>query len=156
MKNGEKYKTPGERAMAFNEYCNSKLCQKCYDDDAGINERSICLLKWLDLEAEKELSMSKQYTADEIREIADEIGLAHDDIHEKAASMLNQAADALDGEDERETKFEYAVLWDYDNSLFVKSMDYSYVKQKMDEVNADGPACHLVRRSVGEWEEVPK
>lgn len=42
--------------------------------------------------------MSKQYTADEIRETADEIGLVHDDIHEKAAAMLYQAADELERE----------------------------------------------------------
>lgn len=101
--------------------------------------------------------MAKLFTADEIREIADEIGLAHDDIHEKAAAMLYQAADALESEDERGKTYEYAVLWDYDNSLFVKSTDYSYIKQKIDEVNADGfIVCHIVRRSVGEWEEEVK
>ena len=95
-----------------------------------------------------------KYTADEMREIADELGLVNDEHHRKASAMLIQSADLMEREDEREKMYEYAVLWDYDNNLFVKSTDYSYIKQKMDEVNADGSVCHLVRRAVGEWEEV--
>ena len=94
--------------------------------------------------------MAKQYTADEMREIADEIGLAHDDIHEKAAAMLYQAADEL----EREEKYEYAVKWLDENAVANNMGEHrewaeSIVRDVLDS------KVRLVRREVGEWEEVP-
>lgn len=40
--------------------------------------------------------MSKKYTADEMLEIADELGLVNDEYHRKASAMLRQAADNME------------------------------------------------------------
>lgn len=94
------------------------------------------------------MAKQKQFTAEEMRGMA----LVEESYGwDIAAEMLRQAADEL----ERETKYEYAILWDYDDSLFEASIFYEYIKQRMDELNADGRACHLVRREVGKWEPVP-
>lgn len=41
--------------------------------------------------------MAKKYTAEEMREIADEIANVNDEYHSKASAMLLQAADILEG-----------------------------------------------------------
>lgn len=95
--------------------------------------------------------MARKYNSADFRQMAIVRKTWHDDM---TAEMLLEAADLLD-ELEREKKYEYAILWDYDDSLFEASIFYEYIKQRMGELNADGRACHLVRREVGEWEEVP-
>lgn len=147
--------------------------------------------------------MARKFTAEEMREIADELGLVNDEYHCKASAMLIQSADMMEreesdivccrkcqtertgegygevppsvGEDDicdrceiaehlrrgkdelvREKKYEYAIIWDYDDSLCEMSIFHDYIKRRMDEINSDGVACHLVRREVGEWEEVPE
>lgn len=104
-----------------------------------------------------------RYTADELRDAAnavDEVSINDNgeyfyEKHDKfnpflVRDMLRHSADLM----EREKKYEYAILWDYDDSLCEMSIFYEYIKRRMDEINSDGVACHLVRRSVGEWEEV--
>lgn len=90
--------------------------------------------------------MAKQYTADEMREIADEIGLAHDDIHEKAAAMLYHAADAT----EREKKYEYAECY------FTSSISSLHESSEEDVRLYASNGSTVVRRLVGEWEPVPR
>ena len=68
--------------------------------------------------------MARKFTAEEMREIADEIGLVHDDIHEKAAAMLYRAADEL----ERGKRYEYGVfasygVEEYDSLSGIKTLD---------------------------------
>ena len=103
------------------------------------------------------MSEERQETIDDIvKEIRG--NAEHNHALVEASKYLTEIADRIEKAADatyREKLYEYAILWDYDNSLFVKSIDYSYIKQKMDEVNEDGPVCHLVRREVGEWEELP-
>lgn len=109
--------------------------------------------------------MARKYTAQEMRSKADEFKeyldnpnhfavKEFDDESRVLMEMLRQAAVLQEREEMRERKYEYAILWDYDDSLFEASIFHEYIKRRMDEMNADGPVCHLVRREVGEWEEV--
>lgn len=108
-----------------------------------------------------------RYTAEEFREMASAVlnecedsehGLLYPSRYfsghlfypEDAAEMLRHAADLM----EREKRYEYAIIWDCDDSLCEMSIFHDYIKRRMDEINSDGVACHLVRREVGEWEEV--
>lgn len=52
MKNSEKFQTAEERGQAFDEYCNSRICNDCpaWDRDDSGN----CRFAWLDLDAEEE------------------------------------------------------------------------------------------------------
>lgn len=90
--------------------------------------------------------MSKKFTAQEIRSAVQK-SICEDNI----AEMLLQYADEL----EREKRYEYAIRFDESKNLYARSTDYEYAKRVMDNVCADGLiVCHIVRRSVGEWEEV--
>lgn len=92
--------------------------------------------------------MAKRYTAYQMRvasKSCEEMG------HSMFAAMLRQAADAM----EREKTYQYAVRFNESQNLHAQSSDYSYVKSKADRINASGfTTCHIVRREVGEWEEV--
>ena len=41
--------------------------------------------------------MARKFTAEEMRELADELALVNDEYHSKASAMLLQAADILEG-----------------------------------------------------------
>lgn len=83
--------------------------------------------------------MKNRYTADEMREMA----LVEESYGwDVVAKMLRQAADIMEGED-REKKYEYSVVL----SGFVSPMhDEDYPS-----TSGNIP---IVRREVGEWEEV--
>lgn len=110
------------------------------------------------------MSEQSRYTAQEMRDVADFYErnayqvrakvmsnsiLAN--IHESVA-MLRQAADAMERE-EREKKYEYAIEWHngvIERGTFNRARALSEVKGS----NIHGVVCKLVRREVGEWEDV--
>ena len=115
--------------------------------------------------------MSRKFTAEEMRELAsvvledvygNETGGAVYPLTSKfdentIAEMLRQAADDM----EREKKYEYATKWDdgkIDGISPCKDevTDSISFVQYISSISADNQTgCKLVRREVGEWEEVP-
>ena len=94
---------------------------------------------------------SKIYTAQEMREMADELD---DAIYTTAAAMLRQAADALEREETREKNYQYAVKWNGVAISYISSTAEE-ARNAVKELNADGlTIARLVRREVGEWEDV--
>lgn len=102
--------------------------------------------------------MSRRYTAQEMRDAAlaliSEIGFVDDSVEaivSKAERMLIQAADDLEGEAKREKKYEYGVLPPGINGVY-QSLSAAELKASM--LKCEGYQYPIVRRSVGEWEEV--
>ena len=97
--------------------------------------------------------MARKYTADEFRQIADAFELRgvvariHNGIGEREifardiVAMLRQAADEL----EREKRYEYGVFESYGVDEY-DSLEHAR--------RVAGKNARVVRRSVGEWEEV--
>ena len=54
MTNEQKYKTPGERNHAFNEWCLSRSCKSCKLKAHNFDGGDGCRFYWLALEAEEE------------------------------------------------------------------------------------------------------
>lgn len=55
MTNGEKYKTPEERADAFGEFCEPRVCNECECSKRGKKDTSLCEFMWLTLEAKERI-----------------------------------------------------------------------------------------------------
>ena len=95
----------------------------------------------------------RKFTAQEMREaaiVADTVEVAdqfYGQEMDKIAAMLRQAADDLEREEKREKKYEYAERCP---DGFVPPLHTD--KGVVNKYIADG--CVLVRREVGEWEEV--
>ena len=93
--------------------------------------------------------MSRKYTAQEMRDMGEQILFTDDDWYEDAGHMLLQAADMLERKKKRKKKYEYAemmssgVIW---NNHFSNK---SYIKTNMMDSSRA-----IVRREVGEWEEL--
>lgn len=93
----------------------------------------------------------KTYTAQEMRDRAKGCEFNGDLI---TTAMLRQAADALEREEKQPKKYEYGVRT-HTGEIYGQSEDIVEVCDEVAFVNADGPTiCDLVRRPVGEWEEV--
>ena len=94
---------------------------------------------------------SKVFTAQELRQRAnEEEHLWHDHL---IAAMLRQAADALERENNRNKKYEYAVKWLDENSVANNMGEHrEWAESIVRDVGAS--KVRLVRRSVSEWEEV--
>lgn len=76
--------------------------------------------------------------------------------HRTVAAMLRQAAEVMERE-EREKKWEYGIKWLYHMELIADVSDsFETVRERVgSENNENGlTVCNLVRRTVGEWEEV--
>ena len=94
----------------------------------------------------------RRYTAQEMRKVAkslssSEVNLCFD--KRDIAAMLRQAADDMERE-KREKKYEYAVKESGSHILPVHS-DYA---NPFDGLARGDDHCAIVRREVGEWEEV--
>lgn len=119
--------------------------------------------------------MAKNYTAQEMREVAKLYDARAKDITEvcsrtggsamitvfatqgisdhKVAAMLRQAADLTEREERLEKKYEYAVKWLDKNSVANNMGERRDFAESI--VRAVGKSkTQLVRRPVGEWEEV--
>lgn len=108
--------------------------------------------------------MAKRYTAQEMRSYADAIaGDLRDNDHGgveyfyddliPVIESLRQAADAM----EREKKYEYKVLYCMHDGRVSDSITHTEdIQTAMDslKVYSGHDDAHIVRRSVGEWEEV--
>lgn len=109
--------------------------------------------------------MTKTYTAQEMRVVADNLDSVYvapecEDKEEQykflslACMMLRQAADLMEREEKRE-KYEYGALW---NGLAISNRTESIesARKAVEEINSQmlSPFAKLVRRPVGEWEEV--
>lgn len=94
--------------------------------------------------------MDRKYTAQEMRKMAELIkGLL---CCRKAVYMLLQAADDMEREETREKKYEYSVkeFGGYVQPLHEDSVSLSFLDGRvMGDEN-----YVIVRRSVGEWEDV--
>ena len=95
--------------------------------------------------------MSKVFTAQEMRVRADkEERHWHDHV---TADMLRQAADALERKEKRGKKYEYAVKWLDENSVANNMGEHrKWAESIVRDVGSS--KVRLVRRPVGEWEEV--
>lgn len=92
--------------------------------------------------------MAKIYTAQEMRVIANiKQNILGD---ETTAEMLRQAADLMEREEKREKKYEYATMTD---DGWVGRSHFNLI-ELIDDTLDEGDK--LVRREVGEWEEVNK
>lgn len=100
-----------------------------------------------------------KYTAKEMREVADNLDSIYvapecEDKKEQygylsiASMMLSQAADAI----EREKRYEYAARSNYDGFVDPEHCDESELSANFSCLKCD--EYTVVRREVGEWEEV--
>lgn len=109
---------------------------------------------------------SKTYTAQEMRETSAIISRLHivdrttcgeysARIKDKLRSMLRQAANAMERkkkrEKKREKKYEYSV---HPADVYGVFQHRSAAELNVNFFKALGVRTHLVRREVGEWEEV--
>ena len=92
---------------------------------------------------------SKAYTAQEMRGMADELD---DAIYTTASAMLRQAADAMEREKKRVKKYEYAEKCVTDGGWSIVYRHRTDLLAYAKEIQDSG--TELVRREVGEWEEV--
>lgn len=117
--------------------------------------------------------MAKQYTAQEILNAAIGFDVDADDCvvcvgpsgcenhfvqHFRSSdisAMLRQAAEMMERE-EREKKYEYKVLYRHNGYLYDSIRHYQNIQsaQKTLGLYSGHEDAHIVRRSVGEWEEV--
>ena len=91
---------------------------------------------------------NKIYTAQEMRDVAQCLHYnSPTKLTVEAAAMLRQSADAMDREEKCEKKYEYALELLDGSVLHLHYNDKSAIKIIM--------SCEtIVRREVGEWEEV--
>lgn len=110
--------------------------------------------------------MARKYTAKEMREAADNLDSVYvapecEDKKEQygylsiASMMLRRAADAMERE-ELEKKYEYKILYRFNGYLYdsIRHSQNIQSAQKTLGVYSGHEDAHIVRRSVGEWEEV--
>lgn len=98
---------------------------------------------------------NKIYTAQEMRERAEIIENAFLDI--PTAEMLSQAADTLEREEKSQKKYEYAAKYlsvDDETDVISKTHYESAEQATVTAVKVHGIGHVVIRRSVGEWEEV--
>lgn len=109
--------------------------------------------------------MSRVYTAQEMRDFADAIaGDLCNNGHRSVAytygdlipviEALRQSADAMEREereDKREKKYEYSV---HPADVYGVYQNRSAAELNMKVLKTMGIRAHLIRREVGEWEEV--
>lgn len=91
--------------------------------------------------------MAKIYTAYEMRQTANAEELVG---RPNVAEMLRQAADALEREGEREKMYEYAAKY---KCGFVSGAHFNTANRTAYARSREDFDC-VVRRPVGEWEEV--
>ena len=108
--------------------------------------------------------MAKNYTAQDMRDFAAVISRLHivdrmtcgeycASIKDKIRSMLRQAADLMEREEKREKKYEYAIKWP-DGYICQPSDDISRQTEFLMFDRTRSVIKKLIRREVGEWEEV--
>lgn len=94
--------------------------------------------------------MAKVYTAQEMRNRAyDEEHFWNDHV---TAAMLRQAADALECKENRNKKYEYGYRIKVGKSVIVREFDTK--AEAVQELIGNWGDGEIVRRSVGEWEDV--
>lgn len=93
--------------------------------------------------------MSKVYTAREMREQAEYEESVNGSVG--TIEMLRQAADAMERKKKREKKYEYSV---HPADVYGVYQHRSAAELNVNFFKALGVRAHLVRREVGEWEEV--
>lgn len=94
--------------------------------------------------------MAKIYTAQEMRMAANDLASSQVRMNKRdIARMLRQAADALEREEKRETKYEYAERLPDGTVINLR-------RGTLEEMKAVClfPDSSIVRHKVGEWEEV--
>lgn len=91
--------------------------------------------------------MSRRYTAQDMRETADDFENYSDMDESVIADMLRQAADDMEREEKREKKYEYA-------EKFKEGMVAYLHRDRPIDHGEMWPGSIAVRREVGEWEEV--
>ena len=97
---------------------------------------------------EKSLGV-RRYTAQEMRVRADYLEVALADA--KTAAMLRQAADMMEREEKREKKYEYGILPCGTNGVYQTRVAAELQQLILEQSGYKYP---IVRRKVGEWEEV--
>ena len=93
----------------------------------------------------KKSSGVRVYSAQEMREMADLF------VYGRTAEMLRQAADAMERESKREKKYEYGILPCGTNGVY-QTRAAAELQQLI--LEQSGYKYPIVRRKVGEWEEV--
>lgn len=91
---------------------------------------------------------SKIYTAQEMREEANKV--TRYDFY-VASDMLQQAADMMEREAKRDKRYEYSV---HPADVYGVFQHRSAAELNVKTLKTIGIRAHLVRREVGEWEEV--
>lgn len=96
--------------------------------------------------------MTKIYTAQEMREMAERII-----FYPEVQAMLRQAADDLEREEKSEMKHEYKVLYCRSDGRVYDSVGHAeniHEAQETLSIYKGYKDAHIVRRKVGEWKEV--
>lgn len=101
----------------------------------------------------------KRYTAQEMREAAKDIEAnlvmsplsEMDDVTYRSIAMLRQSADDMEREEKREKKYEYGVI---PHGVYFVYQTLAEAEHKQAVFEQAGFQYPIVRRSVGEWEEV--
>lgn len=95
---------------------------------------------------------SAMYTAKEIREVSNRLLLEEGQtmLITDAADILSRVADALEIEEERSKTYEYSIS----NLCGAVFGSLTAARLKMAMVEFEGRDCRILRREVGEWEEV--
>lgn len=107
---------------------------------------------------------SKIYTAQEMRAMADKLpddysfaDIVSSDGDKQLfsmgclSSMLRQAADIIEREAKRDKKYEYSV---HPADVYGVYQHRSAAELNVEVLKTTGIRAHLVRREIGEWEEV--
>ena len=76
--------------------------------------------------------------------------------HRTVAGMLQQAAEVMEREEKREKKYEYKILYRFNGCLYdsIRHSQNIQSARKTLGVYSGHEGAHIVRREVGEWEEV--
>ena len=100
--------------------------------------------------------MARKYTAQEMRDMEENILMSEDDWIEDAAYMLRQCADMMEREEKRKKDYEYSVIAKkHDGAVFLDTEHFSTLEGAMKNAE-DGfyDVLRYQRREVGKWEEV--
>lgn len=96
--------------------------------------------------------MSRRYTAQEMRDMAEQILFTDDDWYADAGHMLLQAADMLDSKKKSKRRYEYTVKYTNGRRVWKSSHHYESIKLCKKDWPLEGRK--FIRREVGEWEDV--
>ena len=99
--------------------------------------------------------MSKIYTAQEMRNCADNCDASR--INPCVSAMLRQAADVMEREECRDKKYQYEVWYTAKDGGARRSTGRAFSLESAKRILSmykEFSDAHIVRREVGEWEEV--